>query len=145
PADYTPQGILWENQIPYAALFRKRLWERVGGYDPSLSNMPDWNFWIAASRQKPRVHRVAENLLLYRVRREENLFFLSQKHYPVFSGMIRTLHPDLYQLRCILTDHQRISDMATEVLARVERTIGRHLDLPQPYLWRGLRRERERR
>lgn len=52
---YVPSGVFlldrlkYFNQLPYCALYRKSLWEAVGGYSVNVSGFDDWDFWIAAA------------------------------------------------------------------------------------------------
>jgi glycosyltransferase involved in cell wall biosynthesis len=37
------------NQFAYCSLFRKSLWEKIGGYRENIRGYEDWDFWLAAS------------------------------------------------------------------------------------------------
>lgn len=51
------------------ALFRREVFERAGGWNPALRKIPDFEFWLRASRCGPFV-RVARVLADYRVHAE---------------------------------------------------------------------------
>jgi len=55
------------------ALFRKQIFEELGGWDESLRQVPDFEFWLRASRLG-RFVRVPKNLALYRVHEESGAF-----------------------------------------------------------------------
>lgn len=55
------------NQVPYCCLFRKEIWNKIGGYDEQMCDgYEDWDFWIRATREGYKVHRVMEFLFQYR-------------------------------------------------------------------------------
>ena len=48
--DYSRERLRTENFIPIqAALFRRRLYDELGGFDPSLDMLEDWNLWVRYS------------------------------------------------------------------------------------------------
>jgi hypothetical protein len=51
------------------ALFRRSVFERVGGWNPSLRKIPDFEFWLRAARLGPFV-RIPQVLAQYRVHEE---------------------------------------------------------------------------
>jgi glycosyltransferase involved in cell wall biosynthesis len=59
-----------QNFIDACALFRKRLWEDVGGYDEHMPYMgwEDWDFWLRASLKGWRFVHLDEVAFDYRVR-----------------------------------------------------------------------------
>lgn len=62
------QALLTENFIDTCAIFRKKLWEAVGGYDPSMrSGLEDWEFWLHAAFKGYKFHHIDEVLFDYRV------------------------------------------------------------------------------
>ncbi len=77
---YDPQRILVENLIYPAAMFRKKHWAKVGGYNEAmLYGWEDWDFWVAMSRLQGAVVKLPEVMFYYRVRstsRDHSLRFL---------------------------------------------------------------------
>jgi hypothetical protein len=59
---------LAEGSFCITSLFRRRLWEKIGGCDPSLSAAEDWDFWLRALERGHRGAVVAEPLFRYRIR-----------------------------------------------------------------------------
>lgn len=50
------------------ALFRKKCWEEVGGYDNRMTEgYEDWNFWIAITQRGWVVYTIEEALSFYRI------------------------------------------------------------------------------
>ena len=63
--------LLRHNQVTTAAVFRRDLWERSGGYEDSAPNTPhlheDWRFWIRLAAEGARIRNMHNDLLfLYR-------------------------------------------------------------------------------
>jgi GT2 family glycosyltransferase len=57
------------NLFSATSLYRREVWEAVGGYDPSMRRgYEDWDFWIGAAERGFVGRRIAEPLLRYRVR-----------------------------------------------------------------------------
>jgi peptidoglycan/xylan/chitin deacetylase (PgdA/CDA1 family)/glycosyltransferase involved in cell wall biosynthesis len=51
-----------------STMFRRRVWEKVGGFDESLLGYEDTDFWISALETGSHGEIIKEPLLLYRVR-----------------------------------------------------------------------------
>ena len=57
-----------KNIIFCSALYRKKDWERVGGYDPHMSKgIEDWEFWIALLKNGEKAKRLDFTGFYYRV------------------------------------------------------------------------------
>jgi hypothetical protein len=57
------------NRINYCSLYKKEVWEKVGGYDECdlmRHGCEDWDFWLRASKLGYNVFPVREVLFLYR-------------------------------------------------------------------------------
>jgi glycosyltransferase involved in cell wall biosynthesis len=53
--------------IHVSALYRRRVWELAGGYDPRfVESCEDWDFWLSALERGARGHAVPEVLAYYR-------------------------------------------------------------------------------
>jgi len=60
--------LLQRNIIPITALFKKEIWERIGGFDEAMPvGHEDWEFWIRASLAGYRFTAVPEPLFYYRI------------------------------------------------------------------------------
>lgn len=55
------------------ALFKKAIFSEVGGWDPSLRQVPDFEYWLRAS-QKGKFKRLAKSLAYYRVHEDSGAF-----------------------------------------------------------------------
>lgn len=79
---YDRRRLLVENLIHASAIYRKSVWEEVGGYSESMNRgWEDWDFWISVSAQNSRVVKLEETLFYYRIRSSsrDNSMGLSSK------------------------------------------------------------------
>ncbi len=66
--------LLTQNRFTYCALYRREVWEAVGGYEPNLTaGYEDWDFWIGALERGFKAAHVPEPLFLYRTKGESML------------------------------------------------------------------------
>ena len=80
---YKYEDFIWSNCIFCSAIYRKKDFERIGGYNPILSvsyGLEDWDFWLRLLGPTDRVYQIPEELFLYRrvyngrsIDREQNL------------------------------------------------------------------------
>jgi glycosyltransferase involved in cell wall biosynthesis len=68
PGAFDHQRLLSGNYIAVSAVYRKQHWEEVGGYDETLPNYEDWDFWIRLSAKGTAFHYHPGVGLLYRKR-----------------------------------------------------------------------------
>ena len=68
--DIDLQEMLLGNQVDACAVFRKSVWEDIGGYDTERfrEGYEDWDFWLGALERGWRFHRLPEVMFDYRVR-----------------------------------------------------------------------------
>lgn len=65
----TLTNLISGNVHDYCTLYRRSVWEQVGGYSPAMYlGAEDWCFWIAAAKRGLRSYHVKEPLFLYRNR-----------------------------------------------------------------------------
>lgn len=88
--------LLQWNYIPCCALYRRSIWEQVGGYDEAriVWGLEDWDFWLAAMSRGWQFFYVPEVLYEYRVAKESMITrtygtepeiakFIAQKYGPL--------------------------------------------------------------
>lgn len=66
--DIDLEGLKRGNLICGLSPFKKALWERIGGFDPSLSPISDYAFWLDAALAGARFHSSKRTLVKVRVR-----------------------------------------------------------------------------
>jgi len=74
--------LVHSNYIDACAVFRKNLWEEIGGYDDKmpLQGLEDWDFWLSAVEKGLKFYYIGEPLFLYRV--TENSMIKQLKENP---------------------------------------------------------------
>ena len=61
---FTRDALLECNRLPYCSLYRREVWDIVGGY--SDEHYEDWSFWLGAATLGYKAKRIPEALFLYR-------------------------------------------------------------------------------
>ncbi len=84
--------------IHVTSLYRRQIWEQVGGYDPRfVESCEDWDFWLGAAQRGWAGHCVPEVLVYYR--RSATSRELGSRAPGVSTRLMRNLvakHRDLY-------------------------------------------------
>ncbi|AGC77414.1 glycosyl transferase family 2 [Nonlabens dokdonensis] len=61
------RNLLYVNQLVATSLYKKQLWEEVGGYDESMKDgFEDWDFWLSVTKRGNEYAIVPEPLFYYR-------------------------------------------------------------------------------
>ncbi len=85
------------NEFAYCSLYRREIWEAVGGYNPNMVHgNEDWDFWIGAVECGYRAARVPELLFAYRLR-PGTRSSLALEHDAMLRRQLRANHPRLYR------------------------------------------------
>lgn len=93
--DYSILKLITGNYIDACAIYRKSVWQNIGGYDEKMPVMgiEDWDFWLAISFKGFRFYYLKENCFEYRVlkdsmihsltteKSEEVFQYIQKKHY----------------------------------------------------------------
>lgn len=139
PCDYRPDRIAHIDTFPYAAVYRKRLWELAGGYDPSLPwGAEDWNFWIRCSEYGIWPVRLAKAALRYRVHPGGGMYDRMMPHWPEVLACLKTLYPHRYPLSAVLRAHKRLGRTGAATRRIVAERAARFPTRPLPHFWLGL-------
>jgi len=64
--DVSVPDLFMRNQVNVTALFKKKCWEDVSGYDENLPGYEDWDLWIRFALNEYKFSRIPEPLFLYR-------------------------------------------------------------------------------
>jgi glycosyltransferase involved in cell wall biosynthesis len=68
-ANFSVQTLLFENMIVASSVFRRSIWEQVGGYrEEMVHGWEDWDFWLSIVEQGYKVIRLSEIVFYYRIR-----------------------------------------------------------------------------
>ncbi|MGC8747495.1 MAG: glycosyltransferase [Candidatus Kapaibacteriota bacterium] len=92
--DFDPRTLLNLDYISGNSLFRKEVWETIGGYKNNIG-YEDWEFWINAIENGFKGFRIPEVLFFYRVKTESR--YTSDLQKDLFNkAKIVSLHPASY-------------------------------------------------
>lgn len=141
PPTHSKLRLMLENTMPYASLYRKELWRKVGGYDNLLNVIvqpEDWNFWISCLKYNPVVRRISEPLFLYRVNPQSMYHKTIKGNLKLAWAFIVTCHPDLYPVTSLVMAWQRIANCPDGTYEKILVAIEKYPESGLAYFWRGL-------
>ncbi len=92
--------LLLYNYIDACAVFRKKIWEDIGGYTemPSRLGYEDWDIWLSIAAQGWQFFHVNETLFEYRVRNNSMIRSLNSEQHELLIQYIYKKHYRLIQL-----------------------------------------------
>jgi|GEM_PF-6028891 len=86
-----------ENGLAYASLYRREVWEKVGGYRANMTaGYEDWDFWLSAAAAGLRAQHVPEALMLYREKSGASMLVEARRHDAALRARLMLNHPQLY-------------------------------------------------
>jgi glycosyltransferase involved in cell wall biosynthesis len=92
------QRIAHGNFVDACALFRRDLWEDVGGYDESLRGLEDWEIWLHAGSRGWRFRHLDLIALDYRVRPGSLVTqCISGRNWTRLTARIRSKHAETFR------------------------------------------------
>jgi glycosyltransferase involved in cell wall biosynthesis len=90
---------LFNNQLPYAIFFEKKIWSEIGGYDEAMKlGYEDWEFNIRLGKNGFHPSKIAEPLFYYNVSSQGMMQSQSDKNYINILRYIRDKHNDTYTI-----------------------------------------------
>ena len=66
--EFSVQSLRQSNCLSCCSMFRKAVWDRLGGYRTNVRGYEDWDFWLASAAAGFQGRRIAKPLFLYRVK-----------------------------------------------------------------------------
>ena len=88
---------LFNNQLPYAILFEKKIWTEVGGYDENMKlGYEDWEFNIRLGKNGYHPKKIPEPLFYYNVSSKGMMESQSDRNYINILRYIRKKHNDIF-------------------------------------------------
>ncbi len=99
-AEFDFKKICLDNQLNYCSLFRREVWEQVGGYRSWLYGYEDWDFWIGSGENGFVARRIPGALLQYRVK-DASMFIDAVARDKELRARIVLNHPALYDRKQI--------------------------------------------
>ncbi|MEE3715449.1 glycosyltransferase [Tumidithrix elongata RA019] len=99
PGQFDIKTLVKQNCAAVSSVFKREMWEKVGGYDPKMvDGYEDWNFWIAIAKMGAIGAQINEPLFLYRKHGSSMIDSAIEKHDLLFK-QIQANHQELYSDR----------------------------------------------
>ena len=96
-ADYEFPNILLDNMIFCSAVFRKKDWSQVNGYNSNMTlGWEDYDFWLSIIELGKEVHKIPEYLFFYRKRKGSRTDLIKPEQYFDLYKQIFLNHRELY-------------------------------------------------
>jgi glycosyltransferase involved in cell wall biosynthesis len=93
---FTAEALSRRNVACCTALYRREVWEAVGGYDETLRRgYEDWSFWISAVEHGFSAVHVEEPLFLYRAR-SDSMIARTAEQAGVVTAQVVARHPRFF-------------------------------------------------
>jgi len=84
------------NLFAATALFRREVWDAVGGYDPAMRRgYEDWDFWLGAAERGFVGRRIPEALFGYRIK-ASSMHVTARDSHRELVGQLRVKHAQWY-------------------------------------------------
>lgn len=84
----TFEMFMQSNRINCCSLYRKKMWEGVGGYDENMkSGYEDWFYWLKATKKGYKIRVVNEPLFFYRKHGRSMVDDATDKHKDIVAYM----------------------------------------------------------
>ena len=109
--EYSFPLLRYANHISYCALFRRKVWEDIGGYRTNVKGCEDWDFWVAAGAQGHFGRRIPKPLFLYR-RHDTGVYQEALAHYQERAAQIIINNREAYESQAVLAAEQLISSLS---------------------------------
>jgi len=119
-------SLLQSNVHDYCSLYRREVWEMVGGYSPAMYlGAEDWNFWIAAAKKGLRSYHVDRPLFLYRNRSGTMVANVHANLETVKAHLILH-HPDLFNEEGQATAKSILAQQHDHIREKLDRVCAAH-------------------
>ncbi len=94
---FNPHWLPEANQFGYCSLYRREVWDAVGGYNLNMTfGYEDWDFWVGCVERGYRARRTPGPLFLYRIR-SVSMLANALRHDSELRRQLRLNHPDTYR------------------------------------------------
>ncbi len=91
----TKRRLAANNCLIYSSMYRRELFDRIGGYGPTVPGYEDWDFWLSALELKARFIHVTAPLFRYRKHGATMLSVADRQAMRLFAT-IASNHPGLF-------------------------------------------------
>jgi FkbM family methyltransferase len=84
-----------DNVLPYCSLYRREIWDRLGGYRLNIRGYEDWDFWLGMAELGWKGELIPEPLFFYR-KHEAGLLATSNPRREALLATLAINHPHIY-------------------------------------------------
>ncbi|MNL12135.1 hypothetical protein D3C87_1329970 [compost metagenome] len=81
--EFNLQRLMLWNYMPSSSVFRKSLWEKVGGYDPKVNGLEDWDLWLGMAFAGGKFYYINKPLFKYRILNGSAIRSMDKHRYSV--------------------------------------------------------------
>jgi glycosyltransferase involved in cell wall biosynthesis len=85
---YDLDHLKYFNQISYCSMFRKSMWQEIGGYRVNVTGFDDWDFWLAGALRGFRGRHLPKPLLRHRRHSASFLWRILDRYERLFAQVI---------------------------------------------------------
>ncbi|MEM1171161.1 MAG: glycosyltransferase [Cyanobacteria bacterium P01_H01_bin.35] len=123
--DFNVKRFLSENQAPVTSLFRREIYQQVGGFKKIMNQgWEDWEFWISAYQKGWLGYRLEKPYLYYRQHpagsRQQKLH-QNSVNLAVHKAIIIYLHSQLYSQQEVTWSEQVLSKYKSSIITQLNR------------------------
>ena len=93
--EFSAKVLREQNQLNCCSMYRKKVWETVGGYRTNVRGYEDWDFWLAAAAAGFSGKRITQPLFFYRAK-ETGVFAQTNGKDKILRANIRLNNPTCY-------------------------------------------------
>jgi len=137
PNPYDPYFIRYDNCVPALAVYRRELWEKVGGYNVSMPFNEDWNFFVAMTRFNARFRKVPRKAFRYRQTGTGLYHSFIREAWEWGVCMLMCAQDDLYGIDEVLASCQKLQGMPERWILKFKNQLALHPTEWLPSLWLG--------
>ena len=110
--EFSLEGILWGNIIFCSAVFRKRHWEEVGGYNINMVyGWEDWDFWLTLIQLNLKVYKIPRIYFFYRLKEVSMASSMNEEQHFFMRLHACLNHRDLYRHVADIQLHFRVAEL----------------------------------
>ena len=121
-------NLLQGNVHDYCSLYRREVWQAVGGYSRAMYiGAEDWNFWLAAAKRGFRSFHIEKPLFQYR-NRAGSMVAQVHSNMALVQAHLTFHHPDLFSEAQRAQAARLLSQITVEQKQQLDRTYAIHGD-----------------
>jgi hypothetical protein len=141
PHPFDPYMIRYDNCVAALSLYKRELWEKVGGYNVSLPFYEDWNFAIALAALGATFHKLNGKFFAYRQTELGLYHSFIRDAWEWGMPMVATAQDHLYSVDDVLHSCMKLRQMPERWAVKFERQAMIHPTGWLLKLWLGLFKE----